>query len=174
MSVNKNLSFIFAKMMKRIELLEKENALLKLNDEYALKEKEAKLELHEEIISELCDEIEEMKLKLESKDAEISNFKAKEVRESLFNFQPSSYLGIVNGVPDQMKDDRIKKFKNQLQAAEDEKKTLNRLLRMAIEQKLALTQRLEDAEFEIESLRQFDNAAQTKKTRNHSSRSLRN
>ena len=59
-------------------------------------------------------------------------------------------------------------------AAEDEKKTLNRLLRMAIEQKLALTQRLEDAEFEIESLRQFENAAQTKKTRNHSSRSLRN
>ena len=67
-------------------------------------------------------------------------------------------------------------FKRNFQAAEDEKKTLNRLLRMAIEQKLALTQRLEDAEFEIESLRQYESQAssQTKKTRNHSSRSLRN
>jgi protein bicaudal D len=33
-----------------------------------------------------------------------------------------------------------------LQAADDEKKTLNSLLRMAIQQKLALSQRLEDLE----------------------------
>jgi len=71
---------------------------------------------------------------------------------------------------------QLDELQRQLQAAEDEKKTLNRLLRMAIEQKLALTQRLEDAEFEIESLRQYESQAssQTKKTRNHSSRSLRN
>ncbi|XP_041458528.1 protein bicaudal D homolog 1-like isoform X1 [Lytechinus variegatus] len=38
----------------------------------------------------------------------------------------------------------------QLAAAEEEKKTLNSLLRMAIQQKLALTQRLEDLEFQNE------------------------
>ena len=38
----------------------------------------------------------------------------------------------------------------QLCAAEEEKKTLNSLLRMAIQQKLALTQRLEDLEFDRE------------------------
>ena len=38
----------------------------------------------------------------------------------------------------------------QLAAAEEEKKTLNSLLRMAIQQKLALTQRLEDLEFDRE------------------------
>ncbi|XP_064632976.1 protein bicaudal D-like isoform X2 [Lineus longissimus] len=37
-----------------------------------------------------------------------------------------------------------------LSAAEEEKKTLNSLLRMAIQQKLALTQRLEDMEFDRE------------------------
>ncbi|XP_030828894.1 protein bicaudal D homolog 2 isoform X1 [Strongylocentrotus purpuratus] len=38
----------------------------------------------------------------------------------------------------------------QLSSAEEEKKTLNSLLRMAIQQKLALTQRLEDLEFQNE------------------------
>lgn len=38
----------------------------------------------------------------------------------------------------------------QLMAAEEEKKTLNSLLRMAIQQKLVLTQRLEDLEFDRE------------------------
>ncbi|XP_076469501.1 protein bicaudal D-like isoform X2 [Babylonia areolata] len=38
----------------------------------------------------------------------------------------------------------------QLSAAEEEKKTLNSLLRMAIQQKLVLTQRLEDLEFDRE------------------------
>ncbi|XP_072181811.1 protein bicaudal D-like isoform X1 [Diadema setosum] len=38
----------------------------------------------------------------------------------------------------------------QLASAEEEKKTLNSLLRMAIQQKLALTQRLEDLEFQNE------------------------
>lgn len=38
----------------------------------------------------------------------------------------------------------------QLAAAEEEKKTLNSLLRMAIQQKLALTQKLEDLEFDRE------------------------
>lgn len=73
---------------------------------------------------------------------------------------------------------QLDELQRQLQAAEDEKKTLNRLLRMAIEQKLALTQRLEDAEFEIESLRNSSRFGQSEsskaKTRNHSSRSLRN
>ncbi|XP_033997069.1 protein bicaudal D homolog 1 isoform X5 [Trematomus bernacchii] len=41
-------------------------------------------------------------------------------------------------------------MQRQLAAAEDEKKTLNSLLRMAIQQKLALTQRLEDLEFDHE------------------------
>lgn len=35
---------------------------------------------------------------------------------------------------------------NQLSAAEDEKKTLNQLLRLAVQQKLGLTQRLEEYE----------------------------
>ncbi len=41
-------------------------------------------------------------------------------------------------------------MQRQLAAAEDEKKTLNSLLRMAIQQKLALTQKLEDLEFDQE------------------------
>ncbi|KAK1901219.1 Protein bicaudal D like 2 [Dissostichus eleginoides] len=44
-------------------------------------------------------------------------------------------------------------MQRQLIAAEDEKKTLNSLLRMAIQQKLALTQRLEDLEFDHEQAR---------------------
>lgn len=44
-------------------------------------------------------------------------------------------------------------MQRQLTAAEDEKKTLNSLLRMAIQQKLALTQRLEDLEFDHEQAR---------------------
>ncbi|KAG7477851.1 hypothetical protein MATL_G00073980 [Megalops atlanticus] len=45
---------------------------------------------------------------------------------------------------------QLDEMQRQLAAAEDEKKTLNSLLRMAIQQKLALTQRLEDLEFRQE------------------------
>ncbi len=45
---------------------------------------------------------------------------------------------------------RVEELKQQLGAAEEEKKTLNSLLRMAIQQKLALTQRLEDLEVDRE------------------------
>ncbi|XP_070686749.1 protein bicaudal D homolog 1 [Pempheris klunzingeri] len=45
---------------------------------------------------------------------------------------------------------QLDEMQRQLTAAEDEKKTLNSLLRMAIQQKLALTQRLEDLEFDHE------------------------
>ncbi|KAF7661507.1 hypothetical protein LDENG_00259720 [Lucifuga dentata] len=45
---------------------------------------------------------------------------------------------------------QLDEMQRQLAAAEDEKKTLNSLLRMAIHQKLALTQRLEDLEFDHE------------------------
>lgn len=48
---------------------------------------------------------------------------------------------------------QLDELTRQLKAAEDEKKTLNRLLRMAIEQKLALTQQLDDINFEVETLR---------------------
>lgn len=41
-------------------------------------------------------------------------------------------------------------MQRQLQSAEDEKRTLNTLLRKTITQKLAITQRLEDLQFEIE------------------------
>ncbi|KAK2821171.1 hypothetical protein Q7C36_020514 [Tachysurus vachellii] len=50
-------------------------------------------------------------------------------------------------------------MQRQLAAAEDEKKTLNSLLRMAIQQKLALTQRLEDLEFHNEQERRGSAAA---------------
>lgn len=53
-------------------------------------------------------------------------------------------------------------MQRQLAAAEDEKKTLNSLLRMAIQQKLALTQRLEDLEFDHEQNRRGGNAARAK------------
>lgn len=45
---------------------------------------------------------------------------------------------------------QLDEMHRQLAAAEDEKKTLNSLLRMAIQQKLALTQRLEDLAFDQE------------------------
>ncbi|KAL4630696.1 protein bicaudal D2-like [Arapaima gigas] len=45
---------------------------------------------------------------------------------------------------------QLDEMQRQLMAAEDERKTLNSLLRMAIQQKLALTQRLEDLEFQRE------------------------
>lgn len=45
---------------------------------------------------------------------------------------------------------QLDESQRQLAAAEEEKKTLNSLLRMAIHQKLALTQRLEDLEFDRE------------------------
>ncbi|XP_026870802.2 protein bicaudal D homolog 2 isoform X2 [Electrophorus electricus] len=48
---------------------------------------------------------------------------------------------------------QLDEMQRQLAAAEDEKKTLNSLLRMAIQQKLALTQRLEDLEFDHEQCR---------------------
>merc|ERR1719436_1858733 len=41
---------------------------------------------------------------------------------------------------------QVDELQRQLSSAEDEKKTLNQLLRMAIHQKLVLTQRLEDIE----------------------------
>lgn len=55
-------------------------------------------------------------------------------------------------------------MQRQLAAAEDEKKTLNSLLRMAIQQKLALTQRLEDLEFHNEQERRGSAAATTAAT----------
>lgn len=45
---------------------------------------------------------------------------------------------------------QLDEMQRQLVAAEEEKKTLNSLLRMAIQQKLVLTQRLEDLEFDRE------------------------
>ncbi|XP_067251676.1 protein bicaudal D homolog 2 isoform X2 [Chanodichthys erythropterus] len=48
---------------------------------------------------------------------------------------------------------QLDEMQRQLAAAEDEKKTLNSLLRMAIQQKLALTQRLEDLEVDHEHTR---------------------
>ncbi|XP_068163462.1 protein bicaudal D homolog 1-like isoform X2 [Antennarius striatus] len=47
---------------------------------------------------------------------------------------------------------QLDEMQRQLAAAEDEKKTLNSLLRMAIQQKLALTQRLEDLAFDQEQI----------------------
>ncbi|KAL0186595.1 hypothetical protein M9458_018265, partial [Cirrhinus mrigala] len=46
----------------------------------------------------------------------------------------------------------LDEMQRQLAAAEDEKKTLSSLLRMAIQQKLALTQRLEDLEAPLSPL----------------------
>ncbi|XP_053147183.1 protein bicaudal D homolog 2-like [Hemicordylus capensis] len=48
---------------------------------------------------------------------------------------------------------QLDEMQRQLAAAEDEKKTLSSLLRMAIQQKLALTQRLESLESPVEVLR---------------------
>ncbi|XP_020485095.1 protein bicaudal D homolog 2 [Labrus bergylta] len=58
---------------------------------------------------------------------------------------------------------QLDEMQRQLAAAEDEKKTLNSLLRMAIQQKLALTQRLEDLEFDHEQTRRGGSG--TRKTR---------
>lgn len=57
---------------------------------------------------------------------------------------------------------QLDEMQRQLAAAEDEKKTLNSLLRMAIQQKLALTQRLEDLEFDHEQTRRSGANSKTK------------
>ncbi|XP_068453063.1 protein bicaudal D homolog 2-like isoform X1 [Clinocottus analis] len=57
---------------------------------------------------------------------------------------------------------QLDEMQRQLAAAEDEKKTLNSLLRMAIQQKLALTQRLEDLEFDHEETRRGGTASRVK------------
>ncbi|XP_033116426.1 protein bicaudal D-like [Anneissia japonica] len=46
---------------------------------------------------------------------------------------------------------QVDEYQRQLLSAEEEKRTLNSLLRMAIQQKLAMTQRLEDLEFRNET-----------------------
>jgi len=45
---------------------------------------------------------------------------------------------------------QVDDLNRQLEAAEEEKKTLNQLLRLAVQQKLALTQRLEEIEVDRE------------------------
>lgn len=45
---------------------------------------------------------------------------------------------------------QVDELQQQLTAAEEEKKTLNQLLRLAVQQKLSLTQRLEDIEVDRE------------------------
>ncbi|XP_062247542.1 protein bicaudal D homolog 2-like isoform X1 [Platichthys flesus] len=57
---------------------------------------------------------------------------------------------------------QLDEMQRQLAAAEDEKKTLNSLLRMAIQQKLALTQRLEDLEFDHEQTRRGGTASRVR------------
>ncbi|XP_030069745.1 protein bicaudal D homolog 1 [Microcaecilia unicolor] len=59
---------------------------------------------------------------------------------------------------------QLDEMQRQLAAAEDEKKTLNSLLRMAIQQKLALTQRLEDLEFDHEQSRRSKGKLSKSKT----------
>ncbi|XP_073767416.1 protein bicaudal D homolog 2 isoform X1 [Danio rerio] len=59
---------------------------------------------------------------------------------------------------------QLDEMQRQLAAAEDEKKTLNSLLRMAIQQKLALTQRLEDLEFDHEQIRRPGANGRTRNT----------
>ncbi|CAF1621389.1 unnamed protein product [Adineta ricciae] len=59
---------------------------------------------------------------------------------------------------------QIDELQRQVHAAEEEKKTLNSLLRMAIEQKLALTQKLEDMEMDNE--RSNNPTAVSKRTMN--------
>ncbi|KAL0968508.1 hypothetical protein UPYG_G00267800 [Umbra pygmaea] len=58
---------------------------------------------------------------------------------------------------------QLDEMHRQLAAAEDEKKTLNSLLRMAIQQKLALTQRLEELEFDHEQTRDRSRGASVPK-----------
>lgn len=43
---------------------------------------------------------------------------------------------------------QVDDLNRQLEAAEEEKKTLNQLLRLAVQQKLTLTQRLEEMEMD--------------------------
>lgn len=57
---------------------------------------------------------------------------------------------------------QLDEMQRQLAAAEDEKKTLNSLLRMAIQQKLALTQRLELLELDHEQTRRGRNKSTSK------------
>ena len=57
---------------------------------------------------------------------------------------------------------QLDEMQRQLAAAEDEKKTLNSLLRMAIQQKLALTQRLELLELDHEQTRRGRSKATSK------------
>ena len=45
---------------------------------------------------------------------------------------------------------QVDELQQQLSAAEEEKKTLNQLLRLAVQQKLGLTQRLEELEVDRE------------------------
>lgn len=45
---------------------------------------------------------------------------------------------------------QVDELQHQLSAAEEEKKTLNQLLRLAVQQKLTLTQRLEELEVDRE------------------------
>lgn len=45
---------------------------------------------------------------------------------------------------------QVDELQRQLTAAEEEKKTLNQLLRLAVQQKLGLTQKLEDIEMDRE------------------------
>ncbi|CAI4228486.1 unnamed protein product [Auanema sp. JU1783] len=59
---------------------------------------------------------------------------------------------------------QVEEYKAELKASEDEKKTLNQLLRLAIHQKLALNQRLEDVEIDRDSrqaLKRTNNKATT-------------
>ncbi|XP_072538305.1 protein bicaudal D homolog 2 isoform X3 [Salminus brasiliensis] len=60
---------------------------------------------------------------------------------------------------------QLDEMQRQLAAAEDEKKTLNSLLRMAIQQKLALTQRLENLEFDHEQTRRSGANGRSKSSR---------
>ncbi|XP_043563980.1 protein bicaudal D homolog 2-like isoform X1 [Chiloscyllium punctatum] len=64
---------------------------------------------------------------------------------------------------------QLDEMQRQLAAAEDEKKTLNSLLRMAIQQKLALTQRLEDLEFDHEQSKRGRTKSWTKTRANNPS-----
>ena len=64
---------------------------------------------------------------------------------------------------------QLDELQRQVHAAEEEKKTLNSLLRMAIEQKLALTQKLEDLEMDNE--RANNSATVSKRANNNPSSS---
>lgn len=61
---------------------------------------------------------------------------------------------------------QVDELQRQLTAAEEEKKTLNQLLRLAVQQKLGLTQRLEDIEMdrEIKNARRTANASSMRGT----------